>query len=56
MLRFAAWGQQVRRGTHYPVAVPGQQRLFGQCGPRVLEPGRVFRSAGCREGRAHRGG
>jgi hypothetical protein len=39
-------GQQVRRGTDHPVAVPGQQRLFGQCGPRVLEPGHVFLSAG----------
>jgi hypothetical protein len=42
-------GQQVRRGTDHSVAVPGQQRLFGRCGPRVLEPGRVFPSAGCGE-------
>ena len=42
-------GQPVRRGTDHPVAVPGQQRLFGQCGQRLLEPGRVFLSAGCGE-------
>jgi hypothetical protein len=42
-------GQQVRRGTDNPVTVPGQQRLFGHCGQRVLEPGRVFLSAGCGE-------